>query len=350
MRTMTRATPPPLPIHMTNATQLLPLAWILGGIVVGAIAYVCIVRPLRRATAQHGWHALETVTSIIGTVVILWGALAGLYVGMDHVTLSTREATFLDRAIGALFVFSLMWIAARIAGAWIEAFGARSEHKLFSVSLYSTLVQGAILVIGLLTVLSSMGIAIAPLLTTLGLGGLAVALALNDTLSNLFAGVQIVAARQLRIGDYVKFDFAEGEVVDVHWHNTTIRDTENNLIIVPNSKINTSPFTNYSMCVSALMIPVNATLPWKGPMSALRSIATEAARQAVTEVAGKLDAENAQVFLAAVNETNVQITALLPIGHIDNRLRAVSAFLRRLHDGAREANMGLPIQAGSLSS
>ena len=325
-----------------TVSYLLPLAWILGGIIAGVIAYMLIVRPVRRATARHGWHALETVISIIGTVIVLWGALAGLYVGMDHLTLSAREANLLDRAIGALFVFSLMWIAARIAGAWIEAFSARTEHKLFSVSLYSTLVQGAILVIGLLTVLSSMGIAIAPLLTTLGLGGLAVALALNDTLSNLFAGVQIVAARQLRIGDYVKFDFAEGEVVDIHWHNTTIRDFQNNLTIVPNSKINTSPFTNYSMCVSALMVPVNAMLPWKGAMSGLRTIAERAARDAVTDVAGKLEAENCQVYLTAVNETNVQITALLPIGHIENRMRAVSGFLRRLHDAAHEANMGLP--------
>lgn len=321
---------------------MLPLAWILGGIVVGLVAYFIIVRPLRHVTARHGWRALETMMSIVGTVVVLWGGLAGLYIGMDHVTLSAREATFLDRTIGALFVFSLMWIAARALGVWIEAFSERTQHKLFSVSLYSTLVQGAILVIGLLTVLSSMGIAIAPLLTTLGLGGLAVALALNDTLSNLFAGVQIVAARQLRLGDYVKFDFAEGEVVDIHWHNTTIRDFQNNLIIVPNSKINTSPFTNYSMCGTALMIPVNAILPWKGPISELRPIAEAAAADAVSEVAGHAERENARVFLSAVNETNVQITALLPIGHIENRMRAINAFLRLLHDGAVEANMGAP--------
>jgi small-conductance mechanosensitive channel len=319
----------------------LPLAWILGGILVGAIAYVLLVRPMRRATAKHGWRVLETVLTIIGTVIILWGALAGLYAGMDRIPLSTHQTALLDRAIGALFVLSLMWIAARLAGAWIEAFGERAEHKIFSVSLYSTLVQGVILVIGLLTVLSSLGIAIAPLLTTLGLGGLAVALALNDTLSNLFAGVQIIAARQLRIGDYVKFDFAEGEVVDIHWHNTTLRDLQNNLTIVPNSKINTSPFTNYSMCVSGLIIPVHATVAWKGPMSGLRTIAEHAAQDAVAELAGPAEAEKCQVFLTAMNEANVQITGLLPIARIQNRALAVSGFLRRLHDAVREADMGV---------
>jgi small-conductance mechanosensitive channel len=323
-----------------SITQLLPLAWILGGIVVGTVGYMLIVRPARRATRQYGWHVFDTALTILGTVVVLWGALAGLYVGMDHLTLSPREAMVLERAIGALFIFSLMWIAARIAGAAIEAFGQRSEHNLFSISLYSTLVQGAILVIGLLTVLSSLGIAIAPLLTTLGLGGLAVALALNDTLSNLFAGVQIVAARQLRIGDYVKFDFAEGEVTDIHWHNTTIRDFQNNLTIVPNAKINTSPFTNYSMGVSTLMVPVTASLPWKGSMEKLHDIGERAARAAVEHVAGKADLDRISVFVSAINETNVQITAYLPVGHVSDRTRAVSEFLRRVHDGAFEANMG----------
>jgi small-conductance mechanosensitive channel len=325
---------------MARVSELLPLAWVLGGIIVGLIAYVLVVRPIRLVTVARGWHVLQTVLSIVGTIVVLWGGLAGLYLAMDRLTLSPRQTTFLDKTIGALFIFSLMWIAARIAGASIEAFSARTQHKLFSVSLYSTLVQAAILVIGLLTVLSSVGVAIAPLLTTLGLGGLAVALALNDTLSNLFAGMQIVAARQLRIGDYVKFDFAEGEIVDIHWHNTTIRDFQNNLTIVPNSKINTSPFTNYSMCVSALVIPATANLPWKGAMDELRTIAENSARDAIAEVGDGKERKDAHVYLSAVNETNVQITALLPVGHIQNRTAAVSSFLRRLYDGALAANMG----------
>jgi hypothetical protein len=46
-----------------------------------------------------------------------------------------------------------------------------------------------------------------------------------------------------------------------------------------------------------------------------------------------------------MNETNVQITGLLPIGHLENRMRAVSGFLRQLHDGALQANMGVTAPA-----
>ena len=50
------------------------------------------------------------------------------------------------------------------------------------------------LVVGILVLLSTLGVQITPILTTLGIGGVAVALALQDTLSNLFAGIHLLAA------------------------------------------------------------------------------------------------------------------------------------------------------------
>ena len=321
---------------MGTASQLLPLAWILGGILAGAVAYALVVRPMHRTSTRHGWFALEAAMRILGSVVVLWGALAGLYLGLDRVTLTAREATFLNRAIGALFVFSLMWIAARIAAASIEAFGRRSDQKLFSVSLYSTLAQVVILVIGLLTVLSSLGIAIAPLLTTLGLGGFAVALALNDTLSNLFAGIQIVAAKQLRVGDFVTFEFADGQVTDINWHNTSIRDAQNNVVVVPNSKINTTPFTNYSVSQSGVL-PLHATVPWKGRFEVLREVAEHAARDVAAEFGVSRSASAGRVYLTGIADTGVQVTALLPLAGAQDRMLAQSAFLQRLRDRAVDA-------------
>jgi hypothetical protein len=88
-------------------------------------------------------------------------------------------------------------------------------------------------------------------------------------------------------------------------------------------------------------VPINALMPWKGRSTDLEFIATRAAREATAEVAGLADLEKCSVELTAVNETNVQVTAYLPIGNIHNRPRAVSSFLSRLFDGAGRANMGV---------
>src|SRR5207249_3231967 len=81
-----------------------------------------------------------------------------------------------------------------------------------------------VLVVGGLVLLSSLGIAVTPILTALGVGGLAVALALQDTLSNLFAGIHLLADKPIRVGDYVRLsaENVEGHVVDVGWRSTRL--------------------------------------------------------------------------------------------------------------------------------
>ena len=74
-----------------------------------------------------------------------------------------------------------------------------------------------------------------PVLTALGAGGLASALALQDTLANLFSGITTIFSKQVRMGDYIKLASGEaGRVVDMNWRNTTIRTATGNMIIVPN--------------------------------------------------------------------------------------------------------------------
>ena len=86
------------------------------------------------------------------------------------------------------------------------------------------------------------------MLTALGVGGLAVALALQDTLGNLFAGLQIVASKQVRPGDYLLLESGqEGSVTDIAWRYTTLRTQSNNLVVVPNAKLGQSIITNFQL-------------------------------------------------------------------------------------------------------
>jgi small-conductance mechanosensitive channel len=79
-------------------------------------------------------------------------------------------------------------------------------------------------------------------------GRLAVALALQDTLSNLFGGFYVAVAGQVRLGDYVKLSSGEeGYVSDIGWRCTTFRAQTHNMIIVPNAKLAQSIVTNYCL-------------------------------------------------------------------------------------------------------
>jgi small-conductance mechanosensitive channel len=316
-----------------TAAAWIPLAWVFGGIIAGLILQFGLLLPVVRLARRRGWDAVQTIVSILMAVIVLWCALAGLYIGLGSVVLSPRSGIFLDRVIAALAILSATWVLARFLGAAVTAYGRQTDQRIFSASLYANVVQGLVLVVGILTVLSTFGVSIAPLLTTLGLGGLAVALALRDTLANLFSGVHIVAARQIRPGDYVKFDFGvEGEVTDIQWRSTTIRDVQNSTVIVPNEKVAASVLVNYSLGSNDQLVPVSATVPWKGNYHDLEALASRASR-------------GAAVALTGVNENSLEVTAYLPVENVAGRAQAAAEFRRRLYDASRSAGMGgAPLQ------
>lgn len=127
----------------------------------------------------------------------------------------------------------------------VERVASRRIPKRFpSASLIVSIVRITVFSVGLLVAFGSLGISITPVLTALGVGGLAVALALRDTLANLFAGIQLLASRQVMPGDFIRFDGGEGYVRDITWRNTSVIDVAGARIIVPNEKLAGTIVTN----------------------------------------------------------------------------------------------------------
>ena len=101
-------------------------------------------------------------------------------------------------------------------------------------------------VLGALLLLSVLGIPISPLIAGLGLGGVAVALAIQPTLSNLFAGTYVMTEGVVSPGDYIEMEGGiAGYVLEVGWRSTRLRTWSNNLVVVPNARFAETIITNY---------------------------------------------------------------------------------------------------------
>jgi small-conductance mechanosensitive channel len=137
--------------------------------------------------------------------------------------------------------------------------------------------------------LDALGVQITPLLTALGVGGLAVALALQDTLSNLFAGVHLLADKPIRVGDYVKIaDTIEGYVVDVGWRSTRVRMLQNNVVIVPNKRVAESIIVNYDMPERRMGLLIKVSVGYASDPDLIERILVEEAHAAAVDVPGLL--------------------------------------------------------------
>lgn len=83
---------------------------------------------------------------------------------------------------------------------------------------------------------------ITAIIAALGVGSVCASVGLQDTITNVVAGFSILYHEVYKVGDNLEVDGRRGEVVDITWRETVLRDTFNNLVIIPNGMVNGSVF------------------------------------------------------------------------------------------------------------
>lgn len=83
-------------------------------------------------------------------------------------------------------------------------------------------------------------------LTLSGIGGLAVSLALQNTLSNVIAGVLLLQDGVLRLGDEVEFGSVRGEVIKLSLRTTWVKNKDGIIVVIGNSNLAAGPIINYT--------------------------------------------------------------------------------------------------------
>jgi len=131
-------------------------------------------------------------------------------------------------------------VADLIIGRAFRKFASKTKSKVDDnlLSLSHSVLKVALAILILLYVFGIWGVEILPLLGALGVAGLAVALALQPVLANIFSGASMVLDKSLGTGDLVYLDSqTKGKVLKVGMRSTRILTFDNELIIVPNTKL-----------------------------------------------------------------------------------------------------------------
>ena len=149
------------------------------------------------------------------------------------------------RIVGALIVFALFWLISR-AMRWIaRRVGRRAGLRTALVDLIAMLASVGVITIGGLAAASILFPSVTPgkLLTALGLGSVAIGFAFKDILENFFAGVRILLREPFAVGDHIAADETEGAVEEITIRDTHIRQTDGQLVVVPNAALFQNPVT-----------------------------------------------------------------------------------------------------------
>jgi small-conductance mechanosensitive channel len=221
---------------------------------------------------------------------MLWCIVLGLFVAIEMTDLPPRLAAPIHAVLEAAIILSVTLTVAGVLGTLVAAAGERRALAVGVTGLFRTSVRLTVLSIGGLVLLSSLGIAVTPILTALGVGGLAVALALQDTLSNLFAGIHLLADKPIRVGDYVRLsaESVEGYVVDVGWRSTRIRMLQNNVVVVPNKRVAESIITNYDLGETRMALLIRVRVGYDADADEVQRVLEDETTRAVGRVPGLL--------------------------------------------------------------
>jgi small-conductance mechanosensitive channel len=321
----------------------IPAAIALLGFVVGLVVRKTVVARLGKMAEGTRSVVDDIVLSAVRGPVVLWFVIGGLYVAIQITTLPQRITAVIQMLLLILVIFSITWALSRVVAALVETGAKRAPESLPGATLVTNLARLTVLAIGVLVILQTLGISIAPIITALGVGGLAVALALQDTLANLFAGVHILASRQLRPGDYVKLDSGEeGYVVDVTWRQTTIQQLPNNIIIVPNKQIASTITTNYHLPERELSVLVPVGVHYDSDLAHVERVTTEVAKETLQTVEGGVPDWEPFIRYSQFADSSINFNVILRGQEYVSQYLLRHEFIKRLHKRFDEEGIVIP--------
>lgn len=314
--------------------------------VVAALALRAALLAAARRWAQPG-STLAALAQAVRMPSVLWVLVLGLWAALEVSELDRRFAHLLSLLLKSAVIISITITAAGILETVIRRSGERQALGAVVTGLGQAVTRLLVLLIGALVVLSSLGIQITPVLTALGVGGLAVALALQDTLSNLFAGVHLLADRPIRVGDYVKLaEGVEGFVTDIGWRSTRLRTLANNIVVIPNKKVAESIITNYDMPEAFTGVSVKVTVDYSVDPDRVERILDEEAGRASREVPGMLSQPPPVVrLIPGFGDAGLEFTLACQVSAIGDRALAEHELRKRILRRFQAEKIPVPVQA-----
>lgn len=322
----------------------IPLGVMLATLSVAFAARPFVFRAMERRAARTATGVDDLLVEALRTPFMLWALILALHLATQVSALPERATHAAAKIFFILWVVSLTLVFSRLAAGMAAYYGTRSKGILPVTTLTQSVARLVVISFGVLILLNEFGISIAPILTALGVGGIAVALALQDTLSNLFAGFYVSLAGQVRVGDYIKLASGEeGYVDDISWRSTSIRALPNNLIIVPNAKLAQAIVTNYHLPEKRMSLLIPVAVSYDCDPDHVERMLIEEAVAGAREIEGLLaEPEPFVRFIPGFGDSSLSLTLICQVREFVDQYAVQHELRKRILRRFRHEGIAIP--------
>lgn len=157
--------------------------------------------------------------------------------------MARASIAMLPQIVVALIVILATWLLSKGVQLLLDQVLKRSRIRQSLKELFKLLASIFVWVIGIMVAAVIVFPELTPgsILAGLGIGSVAIGFAFKDIFENFLAGIIILFRREMRIGDFIECESIEGQVVRIAVRESHIRQTDGQLVIVPNSILFKNP-------------------------------------------------------------------------------------------------------------
>ncbi|MGH9749898.1 MAG: mechanosensitive ion channel family protein [Candidatus Polarisedimenticolia bacterium] len=314
--------------------------WIVQRVLVGA---------LRRVSASTRWVWDDAIAGALPTPLFVAILASGLVLVERILPLQPEWDRALDIVLIGGFVLAFVLFTDRFASGVMDRLTPSSPVLQGARGLLMAGVRALIAGLGLLVFLDSIGISITPILASLGVGSLAVALALQETLANLVAGIYMVVDKPIEPGHFIRLPTGEeGVVIRVGWRSTWIRMPTNSVVVVPNAKLAGSNIVNHDLPDRELAVVVPVGVHYDSDLDRVERVTLEVAAEVMRSVPGGVASFQPLVRFSGFGDSAIQFNAVLRAASFDATHLVKHQFLKRLADRFRREGIVIPYPIRTL--
>lgn len=275
--------------------------------------------------------------------ILIWVPLLAILLFSDLLPLHVKIIGYLNKVALLLLILTATIFTSNFLVKLLNFYVLQKTEVLDRVSILEILIKAAVYAVAFIVILSILGINIAPFLTTLGIAGLAVGLALKDTLGNLFAGLHILMARQIRRGDFISLESGEeGFVEDINWRTTTIRLLSNNFLIIPNAKLAESRIVNYNLPTEEFNIRIPVGVSYNSDLEKVEKVTTSFANEFIKSHPDCNQDFEPIVRFQGFGDYSINLIIILAVKGPGARFKVIHDFVKKLYEVYKKEGIDIP--------
>jgi MscS family membrane protein len=269
------------------------LAIIIGTFVATKIVYWVLSNILRKLTAKTKTNLDDVLIDKLEKPIRYSILIIGYWIAIHYIYIENEGVmNFLEAVASIAAVLTLTSITSRVFDALVTEVVQPMVEKTeggadnYILPIISKAVKGIIWTFGIIIGLDNIGFDITAMIAGLGIGGLALALAAQDSVKNIFAGIMIFLDKPFKIKDRIQIEGFDGVVEEVGLRSTRIRTLDGRIVTIPNSTFTDNSVVNVTS-QPALKIVLNLGLTYD---------TDEAGMQKGVDILRQIVADNSEIL------------------------------------------------------